>query len=127
MLDLALEKGCRFAVLKENSPSCGLRLQFTDGTFTGRKIPGMGIAAGLLTNHGITWWEKPVWKSCRMGPFPAVNRNRSKGQEHFSESSEQDRSPEAAAGPRGGEESEAAGFFQGKAGQGINRCCWQLG
>ena len=25
-----------------------------DGTFTGRKIPGMGIAAGLLTNHGIT-------------------------------------------------------------------------
>ena len=45
-----------------------------------------------------------------MGPFPAVNRNRSRGQEHFSESSEQDRSPEAAAGPRGGEESEAAGF-----------------
>ena len=52
-----------------------------------------------------------------MGPFQAVNRNRSRGQEHFSESSEQDRSPEAAAGPRGGEESEAAGFFKGKRGR----------
>lgn len=49
----ALEKGCRFAVLKENSPSCGCGCIY-DGTFTGRKIPGMGIAAGLLTNHGIT-------------------------------------------------------------------------
>ena len=113
---MALEKGCRFAVLKENSPSCGCGCIY-DGTFTGRKIPGMGIAAGLLTNHGITVGEKPVWKSCRMGPFPAVNRNRSRGQEHFSESSEQDRSPEAAAGPRGGEESEAAGFFKGKRGR----------
>lgn len=53
VLDLALEKGCRFAVLKENSPSCGCGCIY-DGTFTGRKIPGMGIAAGLLTNHGIT-------------------------------------------------------------------------
>ena len=34
VLDLALEKGCRFAVLKENSPSCGCGCIY-DGTFTG--------------------------------------------------------------------------------------------
>ena len=53
VLELALENRCRFAVLKENSPSCGCGCIY-DGTFTGRKIPGMGIAAGLLTDHGIT-------------------------------------------------------------------------
>ena len=53
VLDLALEKGCRYAVLKENIPSCACGCIY-EGTFTGRKIPRMGIAARYLTNHGIT-------------------------------------------------------------------------
>ncbi|MFQ7061600.1 MAG: hypothetical protein ACLRQY_02505 [[Clostridium] leptum] len=46
-----------------------------------------------------------------------MNKNRSRGQEHFLESSEQDKSPETTAEPRGGEESEVAGFFMGKRGR----------
>lgn len=53
VLKLALANQCRFAVLKENSPSCGCGCIY-DGTFTGRKIPGMGVTAGLLIDHGIT-------------------------------------------------------------------------
>ncbi len=53
VLELARENQCRFAVLKENSPSCGCGCIY-DGTFTGRKIPGVGVTAGLLQDHGIT-------------------------------------------------------------------------
>lgn len=52
VLELALKNQCRFAVLKENSPSCGCDCIY-DGTFTGRKIPGVGITAELLMDHGI--------------------------------------------------------------------------
>ena len=51
-LKLAQLYGCRAAILKERSPSCG-RGQIYDGTFTGRLIPGDGVCAGLLEQHGI--------------------------------------------------------------------------
>lgn len=41
------------AILKENSPSCGLNAVY-DGTFTGHKIKGSGITAQLLIKNGIT-------------------------------------------------------------------------
>lgn len=40
------------AVLKEGSPSCGSSLIY-DGTFTGVKIPGMGLTVRLLRDQGI--------------------------------------------------------------------------
>ncbi len=40
------------AILKENSPSCGVTAVY-DGSFSKRKIPGMGVAAALLSAHGI--------------------------------------------------------------------------
>lgn len=43
--------GCTGAILKANSPSCGFG-QIYDGTFTGTKIPGNGITAQLLRDHG---------------------------------------------------------------------------
>lgn len=39
-------------ILKERSPSCGKTMIY-DGTFTGRKIPGMGVTAALLKKHGF--------------------------------------------------------------------------
>ena len=51
-LKLAQLYGCRAAILKERSPSCG-RGQIYDGTFTARLIPGDGVCAGLLEQHGI--------------------------------------------------------------------------
>ena len=60
MLDLALEKGCRFAVLKENSPSCGCGCIY-DGTFTGVLTAGEGVTAELLRAQGI-----PVYGESRV-------------------------------------------------------------
>ena len=51
-LQLARLTGCRVAVLKANSPSCGHGTIY-DGTFSGKKIPGSGVAAELLEQNGI--------------------------------------------------------------------------
>lgn len=51
-LETALSHGCTVAVLKEKSPSCGSG-QVYDGSFSGTLIPGQGMTAQLLTQHGI--------------------------------------------------------------------------
>ena len=51
-LQLARLTGCRVAVLKANSPSCG-RGTIYDGSFTHTKIPGDGLTAALLAANGI--------------------------------------------------------------------------
>lgn len=52
VLRLARLYNCKYALLKERSPSCGYG-QVYDGTFTGTLIPGNGVLAELLSNHGI--------------------------------------------------------------------------
>jgi uncharacterized protein YbbK (DUF523 family) len=44
---LAKLTGAREAILREDSPSCGVA-QIYDGTFSGKLIPGQGLTAGLL-------------------------------------------------------------------------------
>ena len=51
-LKLAKIFGCKKAVLKERSPSCGHGMIY-DGTFSGNKIPGSGVTAALLKENGI--------------------------------------------------------------------------
>ncbi|MEJ2765163.1 DUF523 domain-containing protein [Photobacterium sp. MCCC 1A19761] len=51
-LDTCRQKGIRYAVLTESSPSCG-RNTIYDGKFNGRKIPGKGVTTALLEAHGI--------------------------------------------------------------------------
>ena len=51
-LETAQRFGVRMAVLKEGSPSCGSHRVY-DGTFTGQSVPGAGLTARLLTDHGI--------------------------------------------------------------------------
>ena len=53
VLRLAELYGCRYALLKERSPSCGKRLIY-DGTFSGTLSEGDGITAKLLEEHGIS-------------------------------------------------------------------------
>ena len=48
----AVAHGCRAAVLKERSPSCGSG-EIYDGTFSGRLTPGDGATAALLKENGI--------------------------------------------------------------------------
>lgn len=52
-LKLAELFGCRYAILKSRSPSCGFG-QIYDGTFSGTLVPGSGITAGLLRKAGLT-------------------------------------------------------------------------
>lgn len=51
-LETALREGAQAAVLQPRSPSCGAR-QVYDGTFSGRKVPGMGVFARLLAENGF--------------------------------------------------------------------------
>ena len=51
-LDVARREGVRIAVLQPRSPSCGAR-QVYDGTFSGRRIDGRGVFAGLLAESGF--------------------------------------------------------------------------
>ena len=58
--DLARLMGCRCALLKARSPSCGSGIIY-DGTFTGRKIPGDGVTAARLKNAGIPVFDEEHW------------------------------------------------------------------
>ncbi len=51
-LRLARLYGCKIAVLKERSPSCGAGAVY-DGSFCGRLVEGEGVTALLLMNNGI--------------------------------------------------------------------------
>ena len=52
-LRLARLLGCKTAILKARSPSCGAG-QIYDGTFSGTLVPGHGVTAALLAQNGIT-------------------------------------------------------------------------
>lgn len=63
-LRLARLYGCKYAILKERSPSCGSG-QIYDGSFSRTLISGDGVTAQLLKAHGITvLGESEVGKLC---------------------------------------------------------------
>lgn len=51
-LELARENGCKIAILKALSPSCGYG-EIYDGSFAHKKIEGNGITASLLSENQI--------------------------------------------------------------------------
>lgn len=51
-LHLAQTLGAQAAILKERSPSCGHGTIY-DGSFTRTLVPGDGVTAALLLEHGI--------------------------------------------------------------------------
>jgi len=56
-LALCRQHGITAAILKDGSPSCG-STRIYDGTHTGTKIPGMGVAARLLSENGIALYSE---------------------------------------------------------------------
>jgi len=52
-LNIARLAGCARAVLKSRSPSCGSGRVY-DGTFAGVLVPGDGVFARMLKDHGLT-------------------------------------------------------------------------
>lgn len=53
--------GCRYAILKANSPSCGFGTIY-DGTHSGTLTRGNGRAAELLNKNGITVLNEKNYK-----------------------------------------------------------------
>ncbi len=51
-LEIARREGCRMALLKEKSPSCG-KGRIYDGSFMGTLTAGNGVCAALLLQNGI--------------------------------------------------------------------------
>ncbi|WP_202943848.1 DUF523 domain-containing protein [Natranaerobius thermophilus] len=51
-VDIAKTIGASQAIMKEESPSCGLR-RIYDGSFSNKKITGTGISSKLLLNAGV--------------------------------------------------------------------------
>ena len=51
-VEVARNNNIKYALLKESSPSCGSNLVY-DGTFSGVKIPGQGVAAKKLIQAGL--------------------------------------------------------------------------
>lgn len=61
-LEIAIKNNCKYAILKDHSPSCGTKLIY-DGTFSRKLIEGKGYTAELLESHGIkTFSEEEVDK-----------------------------------------------------------------
>ena len=59
--EIAVEKALKlkipFAILKERSPSCGTH-QVYDGSFSGQKIDGRGVAAKMLADAGVVLYSE---------------------------------------------------------------------
>ena len=53
--------GILVAVLKEGSPSCGSTSLY-DGSFSGSLIPGQGVTAAALREHGISVFSEAQWE-----------------------------------------------------------------
>ena len=63
VLRLATMLNCKWAILKEKSPSCGSG-RIYDGTFSGTLTSGYGKTAALLRQNGITVISETEAKSC---------------------------------------------------------------
>lgn len=56
-LRLAKMAGCKTAVLKKRSPSCGSGVIY-DGTFSGTLIPGDGLFTAMCRREGMTIFDE---------------------------------------------------------------------
>ena len=65
-LRLAKLFGCKLAVLKERSPSCGSSTIY-DGSFSGRLTGGDGVTAALLRENGIAVYGESALESLLSG------------------------------------------------------------
>lgn len=72
-LKVAQDNQVAVAFLKQKSPACGTKLVY-NGQFDGTKIPGQGVTAALLTQHGIQVYGDEKLTLSRVLPFvdPAV-------------------------------------------------------
>ena len=51
-LEIAVKEQPDLIILQSRSPSCGVKQRY-DGTFSGTLVPGRGVTAELLVQHGF--------------------------------------------------------------------------
>ena len=73
-LHLARLYGCKAAVLKERSPSCGSG-EVYNGTFSGRLTPGDGVTAALLKANGIAVYGESDLDALLAQPEPPAEED----------------------------------------------------
>ena len=65
VLKIAKAYNAKFAILKESSPSCGVK-KIHSGHFDGKKIKGQGVTTALLIKNGIEVFSEKIGRaSCR--------------------------------------------------------------
>jgi uncharacterized protein YbbK (DUF523 family) len=67
-LAVALKQNVRAAFLKDKSPSCG-SMTIYDGSFSGAKLPGMGVTAALLERNGIAVFPDSALTVSTVAPY----------------------------------------------------------
>lgn len=60
-LEKAMAHGCKAAILKKNSPSCGCGTIY-DGTFTGTLTAGDGVTAELLKEQNVSIYNEETYE-----------------------------------------------------------------
>lgn len=65
-LDIARSCGCTAAILKARSPSCGSG-EIYDGSFTGTRVSGWGVAAALLRDAGLEVYNEEALPASLFG------------------------------------------------------------
>ena len=61
-LEIARREKIDLAILQSRSPSCGVK-EIYDGTFSGKRIPGQGVTARLLSEHGFKLIDREELKT----------------------------------------------------------------
>lgn len=70
--------GIRIAILKEGSPSCGVK-EIHDGRFSGKKVKGQGFTARLLIHNGIkVYSENDILSALLPSPQDQENKEKKK-------------------------------------------------
>lgn len=64
----AQKSGCRMAILKARSPSCGVG-RIYDGTFSGTLCAGHGIFAKMLMDAGYQVFDEDTWQGAPDAPL----------------------------------------------------------
>lgn len=67
-VQVAREQGCRLAIMKAKSPSCGSRLVY-DGGFTGTLVAGDGAAVRMLREAGVQVLSELDVEQGALGPL----------------------------------------------------------
>lgn len=60
-----VEKGVKILILKEKSPSCGAN-QIYDGSFSGHKVTGVGVATAFFMAQGIAVYADTEWEKAKI-------------------------------------------------------------